>query len=185
MRVAVIGSGPAGLACAGELAKLVEGSAATVSFDALTDQSFSGKVVQVNPQISSSGQYKVAKGLVELDASAAKMLSNLPLGLGATVTIVNHEAKNALLVPVIALKDLGDGTYAVMVKGSDGQFKLQIVTIGIQDNDYAEITSGLKEGDQVSTGTTNFIAAGSTNNSSSLKNAQNDTGPQGGMPPAP
>jgi len=167
-----------------DLDKLVEGSAVTVSFDAIPNQSFTGKVVQVNPQITNSGQYKVAKGLVELDSNAAKTLSNLPLGLSATVTIVNQEARNALLAPVIAIKDLGDNTYAVMVKGSDGQFRMQIVTTGIQDNDYVEITSGLKEGDQVSTGTTNFIAAGSDDKSSSLKNSQNAGGPPG-MPPVP
>jgi HlyD family secretion protein len=168
-----------------DLEKLVVGSTATVSFDALPDQSFTGKVVQVNPQVTTSGQYKVAKGLVELDSSAAKTLSNLPLGLSATVTIVDKEVKNALLAPVIALKDLGGNSYGVLVKGSDGQLKMQIVTIGIQDNDFVEITSGLKEGDLVSTGTVNFVAAGSSTSGSSLKNSQDAGGPPPGMPPAP
>ncbi len=171
-----------------DLQKLVEGSAVTVTFDALDSQAFTGKIVQVYPQVSVSGQYRVAKALVELDASAVKTLSALPLGLSASVTVVNQEAKNALMVPVVALKDLG-GSYGVMVKGSDGQLKLKIVTVGIQNNDYAEITSGLNEGDQVSTGTTMFMAAGSSSSSDSLKNAQNSGGFPGGgregAPPAP
>jgi HlyD family secretion protein len=163
-----------------DMSKLVVGSAVTVSFDALTNQSFSGKVTQLNPQMTQSGQYHVAKGLVQLDEDSVKVVSTLPLGISATVKIINQEAKNALLAPVMALKDLGDNTYGVMVKGGDGQIRLQVVTIGIQDSDYVEITSGLKEGDLVSTGITRFIAAGSTDNSSSLKNSQNSGGFPGG-----
>jgi HlyD family secretion protein len=167
-----------------DMAKLVLGAAVTVTFDALPDQSFNGTVIQVNPQMSTSGQYRIAKGLVELDKDAVKTVSTLPIGLSASMTIVNQEAKNVLLVPAVALKDLGDKSYAVMVMGSDGQLKLQTVTVGIQDNDYAEISSGLKEGDLVSTGTVNFIAAGSSTSSNAIKNSQNAGGPPG-MPPSP
>ena len=170
-----------------DLNKLAIGAAVTVTFDALPDQSFTGQVIQVNPQITTSGQYRVAKGIVELDSEAVKVVSALPVGLSASVTVKNKEATGALLVPVIALKDMGDGSYGVMAQGSDGQLKLQMVTIGIQDNDYAEITSGLQEGDLVSTGTVNFIAAGSSTSSNSLKNAQNSGSfrENNGPPPAP
>ncbi len=88
---------------------------------------------------------------------------------------------------LIALRDLGDSTYGVMVKDIKGQLKLRVVTVGLQDSDYAEITSGLKEGDLVSTGNVKFVAAGSNDNSSSLKNSQNSGGFPGGAggPPAP
>jgi HlyD family secretion protein len=167
-----------------DLQKLMVDSAVKVSFDALPDLTFTGKVTQVNPAVTTSGQYRIAKGLALLDDNATKTVATLPLGLSATVTIVNHEAKNTLLVPVIALKSLGDNSYGVMVQSSDGQLKLTVVTVGIQDKDYAQITSGLQEGDLVSTGTVNFIAAGSSSNSSSLKNAQDAGGP-GGFPGAP
>jgi HlyD family secretion protein len=167
-----------------DLDKLVLGSSLKVTFDALPDLTFTGAVTQVNPAVAISGQYRVAKGLAELDADATKTVATLPLGLSATVTIINQEAKNALLVPAISLKNLGDNSYGVMVKGSDGKLKLVTVSVGIQDKDYAVITSGLNEGDLVSTGTVNFIAAGASSNSRSLKNAQ-DGGGMPGMPPAP
>ena len=91
-------------------------------------------------------------------------------------------------MPVFALKDLGDNTYGVMVQGSDGVLRLKVVSVGLKTNDYAEITSGLNDGDKVSTGTKEFIAAGSTGDSASLKNAQNSGGfggPGGGGPPVP
>ncbi len=169
-----------------DIDKLVVGASAEVTFDALPDQVFTGKVVQVYPEVTRSGTYRVGKGLVELDSAATNTISSLPLGLSASITVTRQETKDALLVPVIALRDLGDSTYGVMVQGSDGQMKLKVVTVGLQTNDYAEITAGLNEGDQVSTGTTMFMAAGSSSSSDSLKNAQNSGGfPGGGAPPMP
>jgi hypothetical protein len=42
----------------------------------------------------------------------------------------------------------------VFVVGSDGNLQLKTVEIGIADLTHTEITSGLKEGDVVSTGIT-------------------------------
>jgi len=170
-----------------DMDKLALGNSAEITFDALPEEVFSGKVVQVDPQMTTSGQYRVAKGLIQLDASSAKTIQALPLGLSATITVISQEAKNVLLVPVTALKSLGSQQYAVMIKGSDGQLKLQTVTVGIQDSTSAEITSGLKEGDQVSTGT----VQARTSSSSTKSSTQTDTGGMmvppdgGGAPPAP
>ena len=161
-----------------DMNKLTVGSSATVIFDALPDSVFTGKVIQVNPQLTTSGQYKVVKGVIELDAGAVKTVQGLPLGLNATVTIISNEAKNVLLVPSAALKDQGNQTYSVMRKGSDGQLKMQPVQVGLNDGTSAEITSGLKEGDEVSTGTAK------TNSSSSDAVNPFDAGgppPDGGM----
>ena len=164
-----------------DLDKLLLGAPVTVTFDALPDQSFTGKVIQVNPQVTTSGQYRIVKGIAELDAESVKTIATLPTGLTASVTVKNQEVTNALLIPTIALQRLEDSAYGVMVKDSNGQLKLKTVTIGIQNSDYVEITSGLQEGDLVSTGSVNFIAAGSSTSSTSLKNAQNS----GGFPEGP
>ena len=163
-----------------DMDKLKVGSLATVTFDALPDQVFTGKVVQVNPQLTTSGQYSVAKGLVQLDDNTVKTIETLPLGLNATVTITGGQAQNVLLVPVAALKSLGNQQYTVTVVGSDGQKKQQTVTVGLQNAEYAEVTSGLKQGDVISTGTTQ-----TSSGSNSSKNNTNGGGmpPDGGMPP--
>ena len=80
------------------------------------------------------------------------VLEKYPLGLNASVVIISQEATNALLVPITALRDLGDNQYAVFVKQADGKLRLQVVEVGMKDTSYAEITSGLKDGDVVSTG---------------------------------
>jgi HlyD family secretion protein len=160
-----------------DMDKLVVGNQATVTFDALPDLTFTGRVTRVDPQLTTSGQYKVATGQVELDTDAAKTLSSLPLGLNATITIVSQQAKGVLLVPVTALKDLGN-EYAVMLVGSDGQMSQQAVQVGLKDSTSAEITSGLKEGDLVST---SAVQTKSSSTSSST-NTKNTSGASGGQP---
>jgi HlyD family secretion protein len=137
-----------------DIDKFQVGKAALVTFDALPDQSFTGKVVQVNPQLTSSGQYNVAQGLIELDEGAAKMVQSLPLGLNVSVTIISQEVKDVLVVPAAALKESQAGEYTVMVQGSDGVFVPQVVEVGLKNEDAVEITAGLNEGDVVSTGIT-------------------------------
>lgn len=162
-----------------DMDKLVMGATAEVAFDALPGQTFTGKVVEVDPQLTTSGSYRVAKGQVLLDDSAIKTVQNLPLGLNATVTIVSQQAKNALVVPISALKDLGGGQYAVMIS-TGGTLKMQVVSVGINTGTYAEITSGLKDGDAVSTGSVQVKAGSSTTSTNTIKTNSNSTG---GQPP--
>lgn len=136
-----------------DLSKFTVGSTAQVVFDALPDQAFEGNVTQVNPQLTTSGQYQVATGVIQLGQDAAQALQKMPLGLSATVTIIQKQAKNVLLVPISAIRNLGTGQYTVFVVGKDGKLQLRFVQVGLQDTTQAEIISGLNEGDVISTGT--------------------------------
>lgn len=164
-----------------DMDKMKVGNTATVTFDALDGQTFTGKVVQANPQLTTSGQYSVQKGLIQLDDNTVKTVSQLPLGLSATVTISGGKAENVLLVPATAVKSQSNGTYTVTVV-SGGQKKQTTVTIGLENGDYAEITSGLKEGEVVSTG---VVSSSSSSSSSSNQNQGGMMPPDGGgmMPP--
>jgi putative ABC transport system ATP-binding protein len=75
----------------------------------------------------------------------------LPLGVTASVDIIAAQANNVILVPVQALHELSPNNYAVFVVVG-GKPTLKIVTVGLQDGTFAEIKTGLKAGDVVSTG---------------------------------
>ncbi len=135
-----------------DLNKLLMNSAVEVTFDALPGQVFNGKIVQVEPQLVKSGQYQVAQGLAELDDTAAKALQNMPLGLNASVTVIDKQAMNTLIVPIQALRDLGGNQYAVFVVDQNGQLLLRPVQVGLMDTTSAQIVSGLNAGEVVSTG---------------------------------
>jgi HlyD family secretion protein len=135
-----------------DMAKFVAGNKAEVTFDALPDTVFTGVVSQVEPQTTTSGRYQVVTGLIQLDQTTAKAAQNLPLGLSATIVVISKEAKNALLVPVDAVRDIGNQQYSVFVLGSDGKLSLKIVQVGLSDGVQTEVTSGLSVGELVTTG---------------------------------
>lgn len=135
-----------------DLDKLKVGNKAEVVFDALPDRTFTGTVIQVNPSLSQAGQTKVASGLVQLDP-VSDLSQGLLLGLNASVDVIASEAKGVLLVPQEAVRDLGDNQYAVFVV-ENNQLKLTMVQIGLNNGTFTEIKSGLKLGQQVSTGLT-------------------------------
>jgi HlyD family secretion protein len=121
-----------------------------VTFDILPDRVFSGKVVQVDPGLYTSNNSSVVRAIVKLDSVGASF--HLPLGTSASVDVIGGRAENAILVPVEALRQAGD-QYTVFVV-ENGELKLRVVKVGIQDLLYAEILSGLELGDIVSTGIT-------------------------------
>jgi HlyD family secretion protein len=130
-------------------AQLAVGYEAEIVFDALPDDTFIGKVTQVDPTLYASGNTSVIRGLVLLE-DASKV--NLPLGTSAAVDVISGQAKNAVLIPVDALHKAGD-QYGVFVQ-ADGKIRLRMVEVGIQDLLSVEIKSGLEPGEVVTTGIT-------------------------------
>ena len=65
--------------------------------------------------------------------------------------LIGGRSEDVLIVPIEALRDLGDGTYAVF-KMVNGEPTFTMVEVGLMDYSYAEIKSGLSEGDVVTTG---------------------------------
>jgi HlyD family secretion protein len=130
-----------------DYAKFKTGNSANIVFDALPDQTFTGKVVQVDPSLDTSSGSAVASGLVELDPNSAHLL----LGMTASVNVISAQARNAVLVPLSALHEYAPGKYSVVVL-KDGQPTTQLVEIGLEDLVNAEVTSGLEPGDVVSVG---------------------------------
>ncbi len=137
-----------------DLDKLSVGAKANVIFDALPDRTFQGMVTRIDPSLVTSGSYQVVMGMIELDLTNETDAAQLIKGLNATVEIIQDSATDVLLVPLQAVRDLGDGMYAVFVVGSDGTPKMKVVEVGLQDAAYAEIKSGVSLGDVVTTGLT-------------------------------
>lgn len=123
----------------------------SVTFDALPNQTFTGKIVSINPSLSNAFNVTAIQTVAKLDMSSSSQPQNLPIGLSATVEVISQQANNALLVPVEALHEISDGTYGVFVM-ENGTPTFKTVEVGLQDYTYAEIKSGLNEGDVVTTG---------------------------------
>ena len=129
--------------------KFKVGNEADIVFDALPDQTFFGKVIQIDPALNTSSGASVVSGLVEMEPTQADLL----IGMGASVTVVAGKATNAILVSVNALHEYAPGQFAVFVM-RNGKLAVQNVEIGLKDLVNAEVISGLQPGDVVSTGIT-------------------------------
>jgi HlyD family secretion protein len=127
--------------------KAVIGFAASVTFDLLPDETYSGKIIEVYPVLDDSSGLAMVHILVRLDESTGV---DLPAGSTASVDIVGGEALDAVLVPTSALKEVESGQYIVYLM-KNAQPVVQEVEIGLQGLLYAEVKSGLKAGDVVLT----------------------------------
>ncbi|GAA3090454.1 hypothetical protein GCM10017600_46420 [Streptosporangium carneum] len=134
-----------------DITKLKIGQTASITFDALTGVTASGKVTQIQPTASTSNnvvQYPVTISFTEVP-------DEVRLGQTATVKVVVGQAENVLAVPSTVVSTAG-GRSTVTVLRNGAQTSAQ-VQVGVKGDALTEITSGLAEGDQVvrpvSTGT--------------------------------
>ena len=160
-----------------DLAAVAPGNPVNIVFEALPDWAFPGEIKSVDPALVTVSNTPAVQvwAAVDLSANPVRLLS----GMNAEVEVIAAEARNVLLVPVQALRELGPGQYAVFVVKPDGEMELRPIQVGLKDFVYAEIVSGLEQGEVVRTGTTQS----SQSSSSSSDQAQ----PQqpGGLFPFP
>ena len=57
---------------------------------------------------------------------------------------INHEVHNVLTIPITALNEHDDYYYVLLYES--GELKIRFVDVGLRDDEYVQILSGLKEG---------------------------------------
>jgi len=133
-----------------DLSGLSVGNRTVYTFSAYPETTFEGEVATIEPSLQT------------IDGSAAvaawgtlpeKPDFDLLIGMTIDVEIIAGEAKNVLLIPVQALREITPESFAVFVVQEDGSLKLTPVTIGLRDFANAEVLAGLEAGDVISTGT--------------------------------
>lgn len=121
----------------------------TVTFDIIPDQVFTGTVTNVYPTLDTTSS---STELVHITARLNdSIVYDLPAGSAASVDVIGGEAENAVLVPIEALHEIGEGQYTLFVM-ENGTLRLRVVEVGLQDLTKAEIISGVSAGDVVTTG---------------------------------
>lgn len=124
-----------------ELAKLSVGQTAELTFDAVPDRAFLGKISLISPYVNA----ETATFAVRIHVTETGGL--LRPGMFARVAIVYERKPDALQIPRTALLD-GDGPPKVFVV-KDGKAAERTVKLGLSNGAWIEITDGLKDGEHV------------------------------------
>jgi RND family efflux transporter MFP subunit len=154
-----------------DMSAVAVGNQVNVVFEALPDLTYLGEIIRVDPALVTVDNTPAVQAWATLDLSAHPV--QLLSGMAAEVEVIEAEARDVLLVPLQALRELGEGQYAVFVVGADGELEMRLVEVGLQDFVNAEIRSGLQAGEVVNLG---------EEESSSDQSADQETAP-GGMVP--
>lgn len=122
------------------------GQEASITLDAIEDETFTGTVTKVGNSASSSSS-GVAKYTVKIQIPKDEQMKT---GMNASATIVVENKENILTIPVNALQERGNKVFVYTEKDSEGNLSGETeVTTGLSDGDNVEITEGLSEGDIV------------------------------------
>lgn len=146
-----------------DIMKIKAGQTASIAVDALPNKILTGKVSFISPYGVASGNVIKFTVLIDLDPTDATLRG----GLSSTATIHVASSKNALLVPVSAVITVGNRSMVMVENAAGGSPERREVKIGIKNLEYAEVLSGLQEGEKVvitgATGGNIRIPSGGTN----------------------
>jgi multidrug efflux pump subunit AcrA (membrane-fusion protein) len=133
-----------------DLNSVAVGHPVRIVFEALPDVTYEGKITRVDPVLVTVGNTPAVQAWANIDTGAHPVV--LLGDMNVEVEVVAGEALNALLVPVQALRELGENQYAVFVVQPNGELEMRLVEVGLMDYVNAEVRSGLQRGEVVSTG---------------------------------
>jgi RND family efflux transporter MFP subunit len=120
------------------------GDLAEVSFDALPNAGFRGRVRYIEPEVAPETR------TVGLILEVPNHDGRLRVGLFATVRFAVAAARNALVVPAQAVIRSGDRDLVVVALGN-GRFVPKVVSLGAESDGFVEVVAGLAEGERIAT----------------------------------
>ncbi|MFC0271064.1 efflux RND transporter periplasmic adaptor subunit [Metabacillus herbersteinensis] len=173
-----------------DISKVAVGQAAKIEVTALPDQEFTGTVTGVAKEANEESESSVSKYAVNVKIENPK---GIKVGMTAEATITTESKENIVTVPIEAVQKEGN-QYFVQVpveenaaledetkadeENDEPQMTQKTVEVGLQNEDVAEVTNGLTEGEEVILPT-----LPSSDDAENMRNMfQNSGFPGGGMP---
>jgi RND family efflux transporter MFP subunit len=128
-----------------DIMKVQRGQKVTIKVDAIPNKVFTGTVKFVSPFGTKTGNVVKYAITIQMDPTDAELRG----GLSATADISIYSVKGALLVPVSVIVNTLEGHIIAVINPTTGQPEYRPVTLGQRNLQYAEVLSGLQEGDKV------------------------------------
>ena len=129
-----------------DILSLKEGQEAEIEVSSVSEDKFSGTVTEISKVADTSSGVTQYSAELTLDREEGMLA-----GMTANVSVHIQGTENALIIPVDALHQNSAAYYVYTAYNSEAhRYEGRVeVTIGMQNDDYVEITSGLNEGDTV------------------------------------
>jgi HlyD family secretion protein len=138
-----------------DVGKIELGQPAAITMETWPDVELASEVTAVAPRANSG-----TNGAISYEVHLGLPQTELPIlvGMTANADLLTANREEVLLVPNAAIHpDRQNGTYSVLVVRRDSQGNMEtvpvVVEIGLKDNQFTQIVSGLVEGDEVLLGT--------------------------------
>ncbi len=135
-----------------DLGALRIGSRARISLQGMPGQPLEGTVSLIYPQINK--ETRTARIRIELPNPDNRLLPDMY----ADITIAAEQTEAVVSVPESAVIDTGTRQVVIIDRG-EGRFEPRPVTLGARGSGYAQILSGINEGDRVVVSATFLIDA--------------------------
>ncbi len=129
-----------------DVLKIQTGQKASISIDAVTDKSFGSTVTFISPY-GTTDTGTVVKFAITIKLDPTEI--DLKGGLSATATVSIANIKDIVLVPLAAVKTTPRDSTVMLVNDLTGATENRQITLGRQNYQFAEVLSGLKEGDKL------------------------------------
>ncbi len=123
-----------------DLTRLSIGQEAFIEVEAFPGEEFQGRVLRISPVVDA------ATGTIRVTIEVNRQ-GRLSPGMFATVRLVTDVKTNALILPkrALSLESLADEVFVV----EDGVANRRAITLGYEEEERVEVTSGLAAGDRV------------------------------------
>jgi HlyD family secretion protein len=127
------------------IARIKPGQSVEIRSDSYPDQVFQGRVRLIAPRAVQENNITTFRVKVLLQTGGETLRS----GMNVKLVFLGEPIKNALAVPLAAVITQRNGQKGVWVVNSQGEPRLQIVRLGAESGDQAQILEGLKVGDRI------------------------------------
>jgi macrolide-specific efflux system membrane fusion protein len=124
--------------------KLKTGQTAAVTWAALSGARATGKIATIAPTATTQNNVNSYAVTVSLDT----LPTGIRIGQTVTVLVTVAQADNVIRVPAAAVRGTGQ-RHTVQVVDPDGKQEVRAVQVGVQGDQFVEVTSGLQVGDRV------------------------------------
>ena len=128
------------------------GQSVSVTTSAWPDQSFSGRIARISPNVSANSRTLTVEAEIENSSGALKP------GQFATVRILQPRSEPAVLVPNRAVKTEAGVSRLFVIK--DGHAQQRLVQLGQAEGDLIEIKTGVAADEQVATSNVEQLSDG-------------------------